>query len=281
MEFQAFEKIGSLKKIDMAVTQKIHGTNAAVYIYEYTSTNGISHEPRIGIRCQSRSRFIFPGDDNYGFASFVEINKQEFIRLLGPGLHFGEWAGPGINSGEGLTQKTFVLFDWWKFPPERQLPPQTTVVPLLYSGPFNLEVLEGLATNLKSYGSKLVPGFMRPEGMVIQVLGQRIKQVFAPEETQWTQPSKTKSEKVDGPDVSHLFQPVRMEKLLSRDEKYLKEYPKSLKQICSDYMADLIAEGQITGDEDQIKATRKAMGSQLFGFAKEMVEKQVTLSNTK
>ena len=65
-----------------------------------------------------------------------------------------------------------------------------------------------------------------------------------------------------------------MEKLLSRDEKYIREFPASLPQLCSDYVADLIAEGQIIGDEGQVKAVRKAIGSELFKFAKECVSKQ-------
>lgn len=287
MEFKAFPKIESLRKIEMTITQKIHGTNAQIFITERQSNliwlNGVEQvDPSVveiegkyyDLRCGSRSRWIYPGDDNYGFAAFVHQHKEEFIRKLGPGQHFGEWAGPGINSGEGLSEKTLVLFDWWKFPPERELPIQTTVVPVLYRGPLDLAMIEQVMNDLKTNGSKLMPGFMRPEGVVVDVLGHRLKKVFQAEETQWTKPSGQKAPKVEGPDVSYLFQPIRLEKLLSRDERYLKEYPKSLPQICGDYVADLIAEGQIIGDEDQQKATRKAMGGQLFGFVKSFINER-------
>lgn len=283
MDFKAFPKIESLRKVEMTITQKIHGTNAQVMIFEVIEQSGFQPEGNsyvevdgktYFIRAGSRSRWIYPGDDNYGFAAFVDQHKEEFIRKLGIGQHFGEWAGPGINSGEGLTQKVFVLFDWWKYPTERELPPQTTVVPLLYKGPFDLDAIEQTMNDLKTNGSKLAPGFMRPEGVVVNVLGTRLKKVFDAEETQWKKPSVVKAEKVVGPDVSHLFQPVRLEKLLSRDEAYLRNYPKSLAQICSDYVSDLVSEGEIKGDADQQKAIRKAMGGQLFGFVKEFINER-------
>lgn len=294
MDFKAFEKITAIKKIDMCITQKIHGTNAQIVILEYpenienapewmkaTTTETVEVDGKYYfIRCGSRTRWIYPGDDNYGFAAFVDKHKEEFIRKLGVGQHFGEWAGLGVNSGEGLDHKVFVLFDHWKFPPERALPPQTVVVPVLYQGPFDLAKIEEVMADLKANGSKLAPGFMRPEGVVVTVLGHRLKKVFEAEETQWTKGDpKAKAIKQDQENIAltkygHLFQPIRMEKLLSRDERYIREYPATLPQICADYVADLIAEGQIQGDESEVKAARKAIGGQLFKFAKECVDKQ-------
>ena len=37
MEFKAFPKIESLRKIEMTITQKIHGTNAQIFITERQS----------------------------------------------------------------------------------------------------------------------------------------------------------------------------------------------------------------------------------------------------
>jgi hypothetical protein len=274
MEFRAFPKIERIGKVEMAITQKIHGTNAQVFIYEKDGT--------LDLLVGSRTRWITPEDDNFGFAAFVQANREAFIRLLGPGVHFGEWAGPGINSGEGLTQKTFVLFDFWKYPPERELPPQTTVVPLLYRGPLDATKIEKAMDDLKTNGSKLVPGFMRPEGVVVNVAGTRYKKVFEAEETKWTKGdgNKERLQKVAASvDVSHLLQPVRMEKLLSRDEKYVRNYPNSLPEICSDYIADLVAEGQIVAPTpDDFKVIKKALGSQLYGFAKEMVAQHMGLT---
>lgn len=293
MEFKAFEKIPSLKKIEMTITQKIHGTNAQVFIIPAPIIDG---QPSMGsfevdgqhyeLRCGSRTRWIYPGDDNYGFAAFVDAHKEEFVRCLGVGQHFGEWAGLGVNSGEGLDKKVFVLFDHWKFPVERPLPPQTVVVPVLYQGPFDLAKIEEVMLDLKTNGSRLCPGFMRPEGVVINTMGQKLKKVFEAEETQWKQGNekakaiKTEQENLALTKYAHLFQPIRMEKLLSRDEKYIREYPASLPQICADYVADLVSEGQIEGDEGQIKAARKAISGELFKFAKECVAKQGSTNAT-
>ena len=290
MEFKAFEKIPRFQNITMQVTQKIHGTNAAIHIQclgDNTPSNQVqalqTHSMYMLIdgtwyqlKTQSRNKFIIPGDDNYGFASFVFANAKEFIKKLGEGIHYGEWAGPGINSGEGLKEKTFVLFDFWKYPPERPLPPQTVVVPVLYEGPFDGFYIERVELDLKVGGSKLVPGFMRPEGVVVTVLGKRLKRVFEPEETKWKRPDdsyKPKKEKVPF-QYDHLLQPIRLEKLLSKDEKYLKEYPISLPKICQDYVADLILEDQIVGDGDQIKIVKKALGLELFKFVKYQIALQ-------
>lgn len=276
MEFKSFGKIERMNKAYITITQKLHGSNAAVLIFEYTSTNGQTHEPRMGIRCQSRTRFITPESDNYGFARFVHDNAQEFIEKLGPGLHFGEWVGPGINSGEGLKEKQFVLFDTHKFPQERPLPPQCSVVPLLYHGPFNQEAIDTAMEDLKTNGSKLVLGFMRPEGIVINLLacGIRWKKVFDAEETSWKNGDGTKERRAafsDGLDVTHLLQPIRLQKLLSRDELYVVRYPASLPEICSDYIKDLIEEGQISGTDDEVKVIKKALGGQLFAFIKSYI----------
>lgn len=276
MEFKAFSKIERIGKVNMTITQKIHGTNAAILVFEYTSTDGVEHEPRKGIRCQSRTRFIYPGDDNYGFAEFVHANKEEFIEKLGLGLHYGEWSGPGINSGEGLKQKTFVLFDYWNWPSDRPLPPQTAIVPVLYSGPFSLEKIDEVMAELKASGSKLAEGFMRPEGVVVTVLGHRLKKVFEVEETQWRNTSGYKEHlnglKNPGVDYGYLMQPIRLEKLLSRDERFVREFPKSLPEVVRAYMQDLEDEKQIPGDKDEVRAIRKGASSQIFSFIRQTME---------
>lgn len=273
MEFKPFPKIERVSKSYMTVTQKIHGTNAQVFIYD-TATLGPDGEvvPIKELKVGSRTRWITPEDDNFGFAKFVYENKQEFIDKLGIGQHFGEWAGPGINSGEGLKEKTFILFDRHRYPPERALPPRTTIVPLLHSGPVDLTQLPHIMQQLKEGGSSLVPGFMRPEGIVVQVFGTRLKMVFDAEETSWTKGDGNK-EKIAAiaadPKILELLQPIRLQKLLSRDEAYIRDYPETLPKIASDYVKDLIEEGQIAGTEDEIKATKKALGSHLFKFIKQ------------
>lgn len=263
MEFKPFPDIKRLNTAHMQITQKIHGTNAQVYIYEDNQTGNTV------VLVGSRTRWITPANDNYGFATFVYANRQEFIDKLGPGQHFGEWAGPGINLGEGLTEKTFVIFDYWKYPPERPLPPQTKIVPVLYTGGLDLSQVELVMQDLKQTGSKLVSGFMRPEGIVISLNGSRYKKVFQAEETAWTgkDPNYIKKPRVQGPDFNHLCQPIRLEKLLSRDESYNRLYPLTLKLIVEDYWQDLIK-------EDQAKPEDKgpALGF-LFKFIRTIMEK--------
>jgi len=57
-----------------------------------------------------------------------------------------------------------------------------------------------------------------------------------------------------------LLQPIRLEKLLSRDETYLKTLPKSLGVIARDYLKDLEEEGQLTSaSENEQRSLKKAV----------------------
>lgn len=258
-EFKEFPKIQRLERLTMQITQKLHGTNAQIYIYQDENGN-----PQL--LTGSRQRWIIPEDDNYGFAKFVYDNKQEFIDKLGFGRHFGEWAGKGINSGEGLPEKRLFLFSqYWR---DKELPIKTFTVPLLYSGELNIHIIDTIFQDLKENGSKLVQGYMKPEGIVVDIDGQRYKKVFEDEETQWKRSNAPKKEFNLGVDVSHLLQPIRLEKLLSRDEKYRREYPYSLSSICKDYTKDLLDEQQITGTEDEVKLILKSLGGHLYSFVK-------------
>ena len=69
MEFQEFPKIARLTR-ECTITEKIDGTNASIYIGE----NG---EFLVG----SRSRWITPEEDNYGFAKWALANKEELLKL--------------------------------------------------------------------------------------------------------------------------------------------------------------------------------------------------------
>ncbi len=253
----------------MFITQKIHGTNAQVYVYK--TTDGL-----LDLKVGSRTRWITPEQDNYGFARFVYANKEAFL-ALGPGRHFGEWAGPGINSGEGPSQKTFILFDFWKFPPERTLPPQTVVVPILYKGKTDLNQIQVQMDLLKYKGSSLVPGFMRPEGIVVTIAGQRFKNVFDNEETKWIEADQKYRDEKDTnlkeglEKYGHLLQPIRLEKLLSKDETYTVDYPKSMTKIVSDYFEDLVIEIGLKPEE--ILKAKRALGKNVYTFVKEIVEK--------
>lgn len=279
-EFKAFTKIERLAKAQMSITQKIHGTNAQILIEQvFPGTEKDYTDPATGTRYRvtagSRTRWIFPGDDNYGFAAWVAANRGELVRFFGIGAHFGEWAGPGINSGEGLTEKTFVFFDWWRYGEATLMPPQVKCVPLLHKGELDLLQIERTMKGLKENGSELVPGFMRPEGVVVSFANVRYKVVFEAEETKW-RGSDGHKEKVrdlaNQPDYSYLLQPIRLEKLLSRDERYRMGYPETLPQIVKAYFEDLAAEGQLPANEDEARAIRKGSSSSVFHFIRATLE---------
>ncbi len=251
-DFESFGQIKRLSKIEMVITQKIHGTNAQIFIEAHEDC---FDERSYSIKAGSRTRWVYPGDDNYGFAAWVEANKDELIRCLGVGRHYGE----------GLAKKTLCLFNHGRY---NELPPDCVMVPVLYRGPLDLGMVPIVMNRLKEEGSALSPGFMRPEGVVTQFAGHRYKSVFDAEETQWKKPDKEKCHVPRGTNFDHLMQPIRLEKLLSRDESYVREFPNSLPTIVKEYVADLIKEGEISGDSDQIKAVTKGASREIFAFVR-------------
>jgi hypothetical protein len=266
-EFKKFPKIERFDKIAFTITQKLHGTNAQVYIF--------GTEGGFDLLCGSRSRWITPEDDNHGFAKFVHDNKEDFIAKLGIGRHYGEWVGRGINSGEGLNDKQFFLFNWRRWY-DVDLPKRVHSIPLLRFG-FTIlsnfqDIIDFEMSSLKESGSKICPGYMKPEGIVIEINGVFYKKTFENEEVAWKCKEKSDNPFIGQVDVSHLLQPLRLEKLLSRDEKYIRDYPRSLPIICADYVNDLEEEGQFfENDEEQIKAIKRALGRKLFSFVKATV----------
>lgn len=152
-EFEGFKKIGRLSK-ECIVTEKIDGTNAQVVITEDGD-----------IFAGSRNRWITSEQDNYGFAKWVEGNKETLLKL-GPGRHYGEWWGKGIAIGYGLDEKRFSLFNVHRWNKET-LPAGIYVVPTLYTGKFDTLTMDLLIQELRDNGSKASPGFMKPEGIVI------------------------------------------------------------------------------------------------------------------
>lgn len=159
--FQGFTKIARLKR-EAVVTEKIDGTNAAIVI----TIDG-------QVYCQSRNQFVTPQSDNAGFANWVEKNKDELVRQLGEGTHFGEWWGQGIGRGYGLKEKRFSLFNVHRWHTETEdcrciEAPLCHVVPTLaVIKKFNTEEVDEVMARLKETGSIAVPGFMNPEGIVV------------------------------------------------------------------------------------------------------------------
>lgn len=152
--FEAFPKIPRLKKDGVVITEKLDGTNAQVIITE---------DGQIG--AASRNRLITPDDDNYGFARWVQENREELLKL-GPGRHFGEWWGQGIQRGYGLEEKRFSLFNVHRWTPEN-VPTCCHTVPVLHEGAFDSEAIEFVCSAMEKYGSTAAPGYMNPEGIIV------------------------------------------------------------------------------------------------------------------
>lgn len=153
--FAEFPKIPRLFRL-IVITEKIDGTNGCVHVADDgTVTAG------------SRTRWITPESDNFGFAAWVRDHAEE-LRGLGVGLHYGEWWGQGIQRRYGLDHKRFSLFNIGKWNAENPPPACCHTVPVLgASESFDLgEVRIALAT-LREDGSFAAPRFMKPEGIVV------------------------------------------------------------------------------------------------------------------
>jgi hypothetical protein len=151
-EFQHWPKISRLSKESCAITEKLDGTNGIVHV-----------SPDGTVLAGSRNRWLTLEADNYGFAKWVQEHQDE-LRTLGEGYHYGEWYGQGIQRNYGLTERRFALF--WHTEPEK-LPKCVDLVPWLYMGRFYEGAIEYAVDNLHTHGSRAVPGFMKPEGIVV------------------------------------------------------------------------------------------------------------------
>lgn len=174
--FVPFPKLARLSR-DMIVTEKLDGTNAQVHITD---------EGRVIAGSRNRWITAAKGNDNAGFARWVDDHADE-LRALGPGSHFGEWWGAGIQRGYDLTEKRFSLFNVgrWNSEFNRTATPQLStfpadgastacnevpcchVVPILLRWTFDTDRVDMALSDLESFGSYAAPGFMQPEGIVV------------------------------------------------------------------------------------------------------------------
>jgi hypothetical protein len=183
IEFTPWPSIARLHR-DTVITEKIDGSNSAVVIYQIpdgeefpdNALYEVKDETQpfdtyYAIAAQSRKRIITVDDDNFGFAKWVRDHAKELFLALGEGTHFGEWWGSGIQRGYGLTkgEKRFSLFNTprWRDSGVDQKLEGLGLVPELYVGDFDTEVIKQVMADLHNNGSKAAPGFMRPEGIVI------------------------------------------------------------------------------------------------------------------
>lgn len=153
-EFKPFKKIARLSR-EIIVTEKIDGTNASVFVGEDGE-----------FLTASRTQWITPEKDNYGFSRWAYEHKDELMKL-GAGHHFGEWWGQGIQRKYDMTEKAWSLFNVSKWSDDSIRPPCCRVVPVLYTGIFDTMMIDGILHTMKEQGSIAAKGFMKPEGVVI------------------------------------------------------------------------------------------------------------------
>lgn len=151
--FTEFPKIFRVSR-PCVITEKIDGTNAQIYITEMGE-----------FLTGSRTKWITPFDDNYGFSRWAHEHKDELLKL-GVGHHYGEWWGQGIQRRYGLTEKRFSLFNTARWSDSVIRPSCCSVVPILYEGIFDTAKIEECIERLRKEGSIAAPGFMQPEGIV-------------------------------------------------------------------------------------------------------------------
>lgn len=199
-----FEKFGSIPRLhkEVVITEKIDGTNAQVHIVlyddplwdddEYADVGHQSHyviarnyDRELYMFAGSRQRYITEDEDNFGFARWCIDNADELFKF-GPGRHYGEWWGQGIQRTYGLEERRFSMFNpkW-----ADQGPDCVSTVPILETcDNFDSEITECVMEELKIEGSQAAPGFMNPEGIVVYhtAANKMFKQTFDFDEGKWS-----------------------------------------------------------------------------------------------
>lgn len=193
-EFKPFTKIARLNR-ESILTEKIDGTNALIYISALKGDESLPRES-LGefildgklhyVLAGSRTRWIRPDDDNFAFAQWV-VERFDELKKLGPGSHFGEFWGSGIQRGYGYKQgeRFFSMFNVvrWCLPgsepqlisqenptasPRYQevLPECCGLIPILRRGLLTTSDINDALDTLREQGSYAAGGFMNPEGVV-------------------------------------------------------------------------------------------------------------------
>ena len=202
LDFLEFPKMARLSR-EMIITEKIDGTNSQIFIWDEEKDIKIEDgtvqkkgkkpdnipfiysDGNLHIATGSRTRWITPKDDNYGFSKWVFENSGKLIEL-NDGRHFGEWWGSGVQRGYGLQKgdKRFSLFNvsrWALHGTQPRLIPNAdptiekfqdvlpeicSLVPELYRGQFDTQKINEVLEDLKINGSYASKGFMKPEGII-------------------------------------------------------------------------------------------------------------------
>lgn len=174
------EFAGHKEDIESGVVQAYYDNDPAIAL----GVLGYLGDQPYLVRAGSRNRWLTPDNDNFGFARWVWDRASELV-ALGEGKHYGEWFGKGIQSGYGLDEKRFALFNvknWYDprdpevteeylatFPKAEPTPDAVTVVPVIavIDGKYLNVAVDDALNTLESEGSFIAPGFTDPEGVVI------------------------------------------------------------------------------------------------------------------
>lgn len=185
---------------DAIVTEKIDGTNAGLFIKTCLFGESVEDDPdrtavvlgnvlgddglpseEYHVYAQSRNNYITPSRDNYGFANWVSLNANALVSILGPGRHFGEWWGKGIQRGYGADRKYWSLFTGSAIRMRKRVfesaNPDLVIevmehiglreVPVICSGTFGDELVQKSLDFLKESGSHALTGYNNPEGIIV------------------------------------------------------------------------------------------------------------------
>lgn len=174
MKFVGFPKIPRMHA-PCIITEKIDGTNAQILIVEGDAPYALGPDhpciavideaygpPPHFIAAGSRKRWLAVGDDNFGFAGWVNEHASDLDQILGPGRHFGEWWGQGIQRRYGLGEKRFTSFR-----PVNDSSGLVHDLPVLYEGIYTPDRAYEALYELQRSGSHAAPGFRDPEGVVV------------------------------------------------------------------------------------------------------------------
>ena len=192
-EFKGWPKIPRLSKMQCSITEKLDGTNGIIHLtrdpFGASVNEWVKVVDGVAIFAGSRTRWIQPGNDNFGFAQWVYEHAEELVKLLDEGTHYGEWWGAGIQRTYGLTKKYFTLFNPWRYgcgqnpaiPTAKEQIERDTllgVVPILSQEQYAPSIVGDTEHQLLTEGSVAVPGWMTPEGFVVCIANEKYKVVL-------------------------------------------------------------------------------------------------------
>jgi hypothetical protein len=163
-EHKKFNKLYRYSDQRVVVTEKIDGTNGLVFIDLETDT----------VLAGSRNRWVVVGEDNYGFAQFVEDNRED-LKSLGDGYHYGEWWGLCIQRNYGMDRKVFSLFNPYRY--LDTLPHCCDVVPVVFDGAvteYEKEFTDRLSSLSSTAAAKYDVSFDNIEGYVVYFAGSKV-----------------------------------------------------------------------------------------------------------